>query len=47
MRGPGGSALVNADMYRTEGGAWEYTYLIVDVAAGGSPPQRLNIIMPR
>ncbi|KIZ04743.1 import inner membrane translocase subunit tim-21 Flags: Precursor [Monoraphidium neglectum] len=47
MRGPGGSALVNADMYKADGGAWDYSYLIVDVAAGGTPPQRLNIVMPR
>jgi len=47
MRGPGGSALVNADMYKGEGGQWEYTYLIVDAVSGSSPPQRLNIIVPR
>jgi hypothetical protein len=47
LRGPGGSGLVNADMFKGESGAWEYAYLIVDVAAGGSPPQRLNIIAPR
>jgi hypothetical protein len=47
LRGPGGSGLVNADMFKGEAGAWEYAYLIVDVAAGGAPPQRLNIIVPR
>ena len=47
MRGPGGTALVNADMYRGESGTWEYTYLIADVASGSGPPQRLNIIVPR
>lgn len=47
MRGPGGNALVSADMFRGEGGQWDYTYLIVDVVAGSSSPQRLNIVMPR
>lgn len=45
LRGPGGGALVNADMYRGEGGEWAYTYLVADVASGGGPPQRLNIIV--
>ena len=78
MRGPGGTALVSADMYRGGGsggssggsgiggegggdgssgssgssggsssGEWEYSYLVADVATGSSPPQRLNIVMPR
>lgn len=48
MRGAGGTALVSADMYKPPGsGEWEYTYLIADVAAGGGPTQRLNIIVPR
>jgi hypothetical protein len=32
-------------MYRGEGGEWAYTYLVADVASGGGPPQRLNIIV--
>ena len=53
MRGPGGVALVNADMHQEQDAAaaggrrWEYTYLIVDVASGAAPAQRLNIIAPR
>jgi hypothetical protein len=47
MRGSGGYAEVKADMYKDAAGAWEYTYLIVDVAAGQGPPQRLNIILPK
>lgn len=58
MRGAGGTALVSADMYRGGGSSssssdssqqqqWEYSYLVADVATGGSPPQRLNIVMPR
>ncbi|GBF97296.1 mitochondrial import inner membrane translocase subunit-like [Raphidocelis subcapitata] len=45
LRGPGGSALVSADMYRGERGEWAYSYLVADVASGGAPPQRLNIIV--
>ncbi|KAF8073012.1 TIM21 [Scenedesmus sp. PABB004] len=47
MRGPGGVAIVNADMFKGPGGAWEYLYLIVDVKSGAAPPQRLNIVAPR
>lgn len=47
MRGPGGVALVNADMYKDGSGSWDFMYLIVDVRSGNSPPQRLNIIAPR
>jgi hypothetical protein len=47
MRGPGGTALVSADMFKGPAGGWEYAYLIADVVAGSSPPQRLNIVMPR
>jgi hypothetical protein len=47
MRGPGGVAIVNADMFKSESGAWEYLYLIVDVKSGSSPAQRLNIVAPK
>lgn len=48
MRGPGGVAIVNADMFQdSSSGSWDYLYLIVDVKAGASPPQRLNIVAPR
>jgi hypothetical protein len=47
MRGPGGVAIVNADMYKDAGGHWDYMYLIVDVKSGHSPPQRLNIVPPK
>lgn len=47
LRGPGGNALVSADMYKGEGGEWDYTYLVVDVLSHAAPtPQRLNIIAP-
>jgi hypothetical protein len=47
MRGSGGIAVVNVDMNKDTQGKWEYSYLIVDVRSGSSPPQRLNIISPR
>jgi len=47
MRGSGGIGVVNVDMYKDTEGKWEYSYLIVDVRSGSSPPQRLNIISPR
>eukprot|EP00879_Flechtneria_rotunda_P028367 GHRR01030471.1.p1 GENE.GHRR01030471.1~~GHRR01030471.1.p1 ORF type:complete len:201 (+),score=50.19 GHRR01030471.1:395-997(+) len=47
MRGPGGVAIVNADMFKDNSGNWDYLYLIVDVKSGSSPPQRLNIVAPR
>jgi hypothetical protein len=47
MRGPGGVAVVNADMYKDSSGSWDYMYLIVDVQSGRSPPQRLNIVPPK
>lgn len=49
MRGPSGTGLVNADMYRdpAQGNQWAYTYLLVDVYSGNSQtPQRLQIIRP-
>lgn len=47
MRGPGGVALVSADMFKDSSSSWDYMYLIVDVQSGQSPPQRLNIIPPK
>ena len=57
LRGAGGAvALVNADMYKSEasGNAWEYSYLIADVATPGGGPggarpqqQRLVIVAPK
>jgi hypothetical protein len=47
MRGPGGVAIVNVDMFKDAAGHWDYTYLIVDVKSGASPPQRLNIVAPK
>lgn len=47
MRGPGGVAIVNADMHKDASGSWDYLYLIVDVKSGSSPPQRLNIVAPK
>jgi import inner membrane translocase subunit TIM21 len=47
MRGPGGVAIVSADMYKDSSGSWDYVYLLVDVQSGRSPPQRLNIVPPK
>ncbi len=47
MRGPGGIAIVNADMFKDSSGSWDYMYLIVDVKSGQSPVQRLNIVAPK
>lgn len=47
MRGPGGVAIVNADMFKDSSGSWDYMYLIVDVKSGQSHPQRLNIVPPK
>lgn len=47
MRGPGGVAIVNADMFKDSNGSWDYMYLIVDVKSGQSHPQRLNIVPPK
>lgn len=47
MRGPGGVAVVNADMFKDSNGSWDYMYLFVDVQSGHSPVQRLNIVAPR
>lgn len=47
MRGPGGIAIVNADMFKDGSGSWDYMYLIVDVKSGQSPVQRLNIVAPK
>lgn len=52
MKGPGGMALVHADMYKDEARQWQYTYLLVDhyAAAGGgssATPQRVHIVSPK
>ncbi|MEW5308474.1 MAG: hypothetical protein WDW38_000432 [Sanguina aurantia] len=48
MKGPSGTGLVNADMYKDEQQQWQYTYLLVDVYAGNSrQPQRVHIVVPR
>lgn len=49
IRGPSGTGMVNADMYKDGSGQWAYTYLVVDSqssSAGGSP-QRLVLVAPR
>jgi hypothetical protein len=47
MRGPGGVAIVSADMFKDSSGNWDYLFLTVDVKSGSSPPQRLNIVAPK
>ena len=49
IRGPGGSGLVNADMFKDSlTKEWQYTYLVVDVhSAGARSTQRLNIVAPQ
>ncbi|KXZ49733.1 hypothetical protein GPECTOR_20g590 [Gonium pectorale] len=50
IRGPSGSGLVNADMYKDASGQWQYTYLVVDTypaSGSGAGPQRLAIISSR
>ncbi len=49
IRGPGGSGLVNADMFKDSlTKEWQYSYLVVDVAsAGARSTQRLNIVSPQ
>ncbi|GLC44281.1 hypothetical protein PLESTB_000760600 [Pleodorina starrii] len=49
IRGPSGTGMVNADMYKDGQGQWQYTYLVVDAspASGSGVPQRLAIITPR
>ncbi|KAG2488778.1 hypothetical protein HYH03_012775 [Edaphochlamys debaryana] len=51
IKGPSGTGLVNADMYKDAAGGWQYTYLVVDAypASGGSggAPQRLALITSR
>ncbi|GFR40314.1 hypothetical protein Agub_g849 [Astrephomene gubernaculifera] len=46
IRGPSGTGMVNADMYKDESGSWQYTYLVVDAypASGSGSPQRLALI---
>lgn len=50
VKGPSGTGIVNADMYRDESKQWQYTYLVVDVYSASAPnsqPQRLHIVTPR
>ncbi|KAJ9531629.1 hypothetical protein QJQ45_021775, partial [Haematococcus lacustris] len=48
MKGPSGTGLVNADMYRDTAGQWQYTYLLMDVyTASSSNPSRLYIVKPQ
>jgi hypothetical protein len=48
MKGPSGTGLVNADMYKDSAGHWQYTYLLVDVYTGSSQnPSRVYIIKPQ
>lgn len=50
IKGPSGTGLVHADMYKDALGQWAYSYLLVDVysAVGGSgaagQPTRLHIV---
>lgn len=48
MKGPSGTGLVNADMYKDSvTGSWQYTYLLVDVYSGSSnSPSRVYIKRP-
>lgn len=47
MGGSAGVALVSADMFKGADGAWQYLYLVVDVASQGSQQaQRLFIVTP-
>jgi import inner membrane translocase subunit TIM21 len=48
MRGPSGTGLVNADMYKDTSGRWQYTYLLIDVYGNTSPntPSRVYVIKP-
>lgn len=44
-KGPGGAAVVSADMYQDASKQWQYSFLYVDM---GSPtPQRLVLIDPQ
>lgn len=48
MRGPGGTALVNADMYKDADKQWQYMYLLADVQGqSSSQTSRLHIISPK
>ncbi len=48
MRGPSGTGQVHADMCKDAAGQWQYTYLLMDVYAGGSQtPSRVHIVNPR
>jgi import inner membrane translocase subunit TIM21 len=47
IKGPSGTGLVHADMYKDESKEWQYSYLLVDAySAGSSQPSRLHIIKP-
>jgi len=49
MRGPSGTGLVNADMYKDSAtGSWQYTYLLVDTYTSTSQtPSRVHIVRPQ
>lgn len=48
MKGPNGTGLVNADMYKDAQGNWQYTYLLMDVTSpNSSNASRVNIIRPQ
>ncbi len=50
MKGPAGTGLVNADMYRDPltKGEWAYTYLMIDVYSGSNQtPSRLFVVRPQ
>lgn len=49
MRGPSGTGLVNADMFRDPSTKqWQYTYLLVDVYTSSSQtPSRVHIVRPQ
>lgn len=49
MRGPSGTGLVNADMYKEPTTkSWQYTYLLVDTYTSSSQtPSRVHIVRPQ
>jgi len=45
VRGPNGTGVVNADMYKDATGEWAYSYMLMDAYANGSQhPSRVNLI---
>jgi len=49
MRGPSGTGLVNADMFKDPvTKQWSYTYLLVDAYTSSSQtPSRVHIVRPQ